>query len=146
MCRGPWRDGIFSFGYLLCDAGGKRVPRTGDIREKVVGKVLVAHGTRIGCDFAHVALRNGVDDDLYAVDRLVEDIKWLGCQRVMLKSDNGKAIVKLLTATLQELRYGVEGFDQAAEEHPTTHDSSGKADVEVAVERVTGIARPQIVP
>ena len=62
----------------------------------------------------------------------MEDLKWLGFTRVILKSDNEPAIIKLLSDTLLELRYQVLDLEQAAEEHPNTSDSSGNADVEAA--------------
>ena len=77
-----------------------------------VTKVMVAVESRTGCVFAHVVPQKGVDWNNYCVDVLVEDIKWLGFQRVILKTDNEIAILHLLTATLRELRYGVPDFDQ----------------------------------
>ena len=43
---------------------------------------------------------------------LLEDIKWLGFQRMALKSDNEIAIIALLSATPRELRYNVPDIDQ----------------------------------
>ena len=40
----------------------------------------------------------------YAVDRLVRDLRWLGHTKVMLKSDNEPAILKLLTEVLKDMR------------------------------------------
>ena len=138
--RHPKQVSVFSFDYLVLDSEGRKCERAQDL-EEVVAAVLVAHDSMSGCDFAHVVLQKGVDNDQYSVDVLVEDIKWLGFTRVILKSDNEPAIVKLLSDTLRELRYQVENLEQAAEEHPNTYDSSGNADVEAAVKRVTGIMR-----
>ena len=38
-----------------------------------------------------------MDMDCYAVERLARDVQWLGHTRVIIKSDNEKAILKLLT-------------------------------------------------
>ena len=35
--------------------------------------------------FAHVVLQNGVDQDHFAVDMFVQDVKWLGYQKVGLR-------------------------------------------------------------
>ena len=42
----------------------------------------------------------GSDSDHYAVDVLLDDIKWLGFQRLILKSDNEVAILTLLHSAL----------------------------------------------
>ena len=95
---------VFSFDYLFLDSEGKKCENSQDL-EKVVATVLVAHDSMSGCDFAHIVPQKGVDNDQYSVDVLVEDIKWLGFIRIILKSDNEPAIVKLLSDTLRELRY-----------------------------------------
>ena len=57
--------------------------------------------------FAHTVDVKGPGEDQYAVDRLVEDLKWLGFSRVSLRSDNEPAILKLLEVTLKNLRVDV---------------------------------------
>ena len=99
---------VFSFDYLFLDEKGE-VMKNGVIEDReLVVKVLVAHDSLCGCVFAHVVPQKGVDAELYAVDILVEDLKWLGYQRVIHKSDNEPAIVKLLRTALTELRHCVE--------------------------------------
>ena len=47
--------------------------------------------------FAHVVPTKGVvDENGFSVDALVSDVKWLGYNKVTLKSDDAPAIVKLL--------------------------------------------------
>ena len=41
---------------------------------------------------------------------IVDDVKWLGYTKVVLKTDNEPAILKLLQETLRDLR--IEGLDQ----------------------------------
>ena len=50
--------------------------------------------------FGHVVPRKGIDDKRFAVDALVSDIVWLGHTKVILKSDNEPAILKLLSESL----------------------------------------------
>ena len=57
--------------------------------------------------FAHVVPQKGVDRDHFPVDMLVQDVKWLGYQKVGLRSDNEPAILKLLAHALSELRVAV---------------------------------------
>ena len=47
------------------------------------------------------------------MNALVEDVKWLGYTSLTLKSDNEKAIVKLLSEALRELR--ISGVPQNLE-------------------------------
>ena len=65
-------------------------------------KVLVIRDCKWKNTFAHLVPSKGVDDRRYAVDMLCEDIKWLGFTRVILKSDNEPAIVKLAVETLKD--------------------------------------------
>ena len=47
--------------------------------------------------FAHAALKKRIDEKRCSVDVVVDDVLRLGYAKVILKSDNGRAIVKLLT-------------------------------------------------
>ena len=57
-----------------------------------------------------------MDADGYSVARLVDDIKWLGYTKLLLRSDNEAAIVSLLTAALRKFK--TEGIAQVAKEKP----------------------------
>ena len=89
--------------------------------------------------YLHVVPQKGVDRDHFAVDMLVQDVKWLGYQQVGLRSDNEPAILKLLAHALSELRIAVQGLEQVFEEHPNSYDSLGNGEIEVAVKHVTGV-------
>ena len=67
-------------------------------------RVLVAKCHWSKCTFAHVVPQKGVDPERYAVDRLARDIRWLGHTRIILKTDNEHAILKLLIEVLKGLR------------------------------------------
>ena len=102
-------------------------------------KILVAIDTTSGCIFSHVVEKKGVEEDRYSVDKLVEDIEWLGYNKIILKSDNEPAIVQVLRETLKSLK--VNTVDQAMEEHPAPYDSKANGAVENAVKQVQGLAR-----
>ena len=72
------------------------------------------------CTFAHVVPQKGVDPDHYAVERLAKDIQWLGHTKIILKTDNEHAILKLLREILKQLKIG--GQEQASESHPPVYD------------------------
>ena len=102
-------------------------------------KVLVARGSKSKSVFAHVVPRKGVDSKGFAVSSLVEDVQWLGYSKVVLKSDNEPAIVKLLSEALRELR--VRGLEQCLEEHPPEHDPQSNGSAEVGVKLLKGHLR-----
>ena len=72
---------------------------------------------------------------------LVEDCKWLGYSRIILKSDNEVAIVRLLTESLKELRVSVGDLGQVMEEHPPPFDSQANGDAESAAKAIRGQVR-----
>ncbi len=92
---------ILAFDYLLITKD-QRVVRRDEEHEKgnIIMKVLVAKDSASKAIFAHAVTNKGPGEDRYAVNCLVEDIKWLGHTAVGLKSDNEPAIVKLLTEVL----------------------------------------------
>ena len=57
--------------------------------------ILVAKDSKGKTLFGHLAPQKCVDQDNYAVDDLLGDSKWLGYQRVSLRSDNEPAILNL---------------------------------------------------
>ena len=80
--------------------------------------------------------RKGIDEKRYAVDVLVDDVKWLGYTQICLKSDNEKAILKLLIETLRELR--IEGLEEVQSEHPPEYDPQSNGQAEAAVRQIKG--------
>ena len=101
-------------------------------------KILVVRDMKSKSIFGHVVRSKGSDED-FAVDCLVSDIKWLGYSKVILKSDNEPAIVKLLTETLKSLR--VEGLEQVCEEHPPPYDPQSNGGIEIGVKLIKGQLR-----
>ena len=73
------------------------------------------------------------------MDSIVDDVKWLGYTKIMLKSDNEKAILKLLTESLRELR--IEGLDEVQSENPLEYDPQSNGQAEAAVRQVKGMIR-----
>ena len=53
--------------------------------------------------FAHAVPQKGVDAKRYAVDIIVDYVLWLGYSKVILKSDDGPAIIKLSKEALATL-------------------------------------------
>ena len=64
----------------------------------------------------HVVPQKGIDSKKFAVDAIVNNILWLGHAKVVLKSDNEPAILKLPIESLRELR--VQGLEGVMSEIP----------------------------
>ena len=74
---------VFSFDYLHLDKSGK--PVTGEAlsnMEDVDVTILVAKASKGKAIFSHVVPQKGVYIEHYAVDVLMNDIKWLGFQHI----------------------------------------------------------------
>ena len=61
--------------------------------------------------------QKGIDPDLYAVKKPTRDVIWLGHNRIILKSDNERAIVSLLKNTIKALR--IENIENTQDAHPS---------------------------
>ena len=103
--------------------------------------ILVAKDLMGKAVFGHVVPQKGVDTEHFAVDALVQHLKWLGYKKLGLRSDNEPAILKLLEHALTEARMEVLGLEQIYQEHPNAYDSSGNGVIEAAVKQLTGILR-----
>ena len=78
--------------------------------------------------------QKGIDEKGFAVSSLVEDVRWLGYTKLILKSNNEPAIVKLLSEALRELR--IERAASAPvrmEEHSLEYDPQANGSAEVGV-------------
>ena len=89
------------------------------------------------CVFGHVVPSKGVDRDRYSVDCLVQDVLWTGYARVLLKSDNEVAILKLLIESLRELR--ISGLEQIMSENSPEYDPQSNGMAESAVKSWKGM-------
>ena len=143
----PNRIPLVAFDYAgITDKGetlGLEVPF--DPSDESVMRVFVV-GLRTSDDkrvaiFAHVVPSKGVVEEKFAVDCLVSDIVWSGYTRVMLKSDNEVAILKLLVEALRELR--INGLEQVVSENSPEYDPQANGAAEVAVKAWKGMFRTQ---
>ena len=97
---------IVAFDYLLVTDRGvqRRDDLEGDEEKTSLIKILVVKDLKSKAIFAHVVPQNGVDADGYAVVRLIEDVKWLGYTKILRKTDNEKAMGKLLHDSLRRIK------------------------------------------
>ncbi len=67
--------------------------------------------------FGHVVPCKGVDEDNFVVKLIVADIEWLGHTRVILKTDQERALVALLGKVMTTMRYTIEDLEGVSKEH-----------------------------
>jgi hypothetical protein len=147
---------VFGFDYLFITKSLK-VVRSLSEGDELLLKILVATVSTGKAAFAHTVDVKGPGEDRYAVQRLAEDICWLGYTRVLLRSDNEPAILKLMEGSLKSLRVGVveagppgaeepseemrHYHEQVGQEHPPVYDSNANGEVENAIRRCSGLLR-----
>ena len=87
--------------------------------------------------FARVAPVKGVDEEGFAVKSIVDDVVWLGYTKVVLKTDNEPAILKLLQESLGDMM--IEELDQVMHENSPEYDPQSNGNAEVGVWLVKGM-------
>ena len=102
-------------------------------------KVLVVYDSLSKALFAHAVPQKGVDERGYIVDKVSTDILWLGYARVIVRSDNEPAIVKVVEEVLKTLK--ITGLDQAAAEGSVPYDPQSNGAAESAVRLLKGSVR-----
>ena len=131
-----------SFDYFGITKQGTFMRKEWGLQEEgCLQKILLVRESRQGNQrpalFAHAVPQKGVDAEKFAVDCIVKDVEWLGYSRVLLKSDNEPAIVRLAKEALKGLR--VDGaIEQAGEEHSPEYDPQANGAIEAAVGVVKG--------
>ena len=134
---GPGAVPIVSFDYAFIGDQGEITDQEGfEAAGEGAIKVLVVRDSKSKSLFAHVVPSKGIDEKGFAVDSLVQDVKWLGYSKVTLKSDNEPAIVKLVSESLRELR--VHGLEQTMEEHSPEYNPQANGSAEVGVRILKG--------
>ena len=96
-------------------------------------KMIIVKDSLSKSVFAHAVPQKGIDEKRFAVDSVVADVQWLGYSKLLLKSDNEPAVVKLLKETLAGLK--VTGMS-VGEEHSPPFDSQANGAAEAAVKQV----------
>ena len=135
-----WMMPVISFDYCFVSDRGEVTNEEGFVAAgESAAKVLVIRDSKSKCVFAHVVPSKGADEKGFAVDALVDDVKWLGYSKMTLKSDNEPAIVKLLSEALRELR--IQGLEQTLEEHSPEYDPQANGSAEVGVRLLKGHLR-----
>ena len=84
-----------------------------------------------GCLFAHAVPAKGVDEGGYIVEQLKNDILWLGHSKVVIRSDNEPALVKVVDKAVRALK--LAGLASASSEGSVPYDPQTNGHAESAV-------------
>jgi len=124
LCR---REGLEKFGYKVNEDGDETITearRAGKLVKGIFVKCL-----KFKAVWAHIVPMKGLDEDGYVVDLVTKDISWFGHTRVIVKSDNEPALVKLVEASLVALRVTNEKLTTVTTENSPEYDSQGNGAV-----------------
>ncbi len=90
--------------------------------------------------FAHVVPQKGDDEDHYCAKLAVADVEWLGHTRIILKTDNERAIVALKHRVAKILKEW-KSMDNVQVEAPAAYESQSNGGIEVGIKIVRGLFR-----
>ena len=91
--------------------------------------------------FAHVVPCKGADEDRFVTGLVVNDVSRLGHTKLILKSDQERALVALVKQALVAVRFQVEGVEKVTVEHSQKYDSQASGGTEVGVRALRGLFR-----
>ncbi len=91
--------------------------------------------------FSHVIPCKGADEDRFVVNLVVSDVAWLGHTKLILKSDQERALLSLVRQALVAIRFQVESVDKVTVEHSQKYDSQASGGTEVGVRGLRGMFR-----
>ena len=100
--------------------------------------MLIVEDHRKKALFAHVVPVKGVDEAGF-VFKSIRDVVWLGYTKVVSKTEDEQAILKLLRESLRDL--SIDGPDQLMHENSPDYDPQSNGNAEVGVTLVEGMVR-----
>ena len=102
-------------------------------------RVIIVKCAATRCMFAHAVPQKGVDPDGFVVDRLKDDIVWLGHANVVIRSDNEPALVRVVEKVAKLLKQS-EGVTASCE-GSVPYDPQTNGHAEGAVKLFKGMFR-----
>jgi len=90
--------------------------------------------------FAHVVPQKGDDEDHYCAKLAVADVEWLGHTRIILKTDNERAIVALKHRVAKHLKEW-KSMGNVQTESPAAYGFQSNGGIEVRMKIVRGLFR-----
>ena len=124
---------------FLTDKGMLKRAEIGVEDLRTAMKVLVVYDSSSPGPSAHAVRTKGANDDGFAAARICEDIEFAGHTKVILRSDNEPALLKVVSDALKGLR--VQQIDSAGSEGSVPYDPQTAGAAEVAVRNLKGQVR-----
>jgi len=90
---------------------------------------------------AHCVPQKGADEDGFVVDLVCQAVAWFGYTRLILKTDNEKALLSLVKQALEAVRVEIKDVVQISDEHSAEYDSQSNGGTEVGIRAVRGLFR-----
>ena len=91
--------------------------------------------------FGHVIPRKGLDEDGIVVDKILQDLEWLGHTRLIIKADNEPSIQALAHRSIELAKIELKDLDQVGKEDPVAYDSMTNGGTEIGVQLIKGLFR-----
>ena len=88
--------------------------------------------------FGHVIPCKGVGEDKFVANLVIQAVSWLGHVKLILKSDDEKALTALVNKALAMIKTNVENVKTVTAEHSPAYDSQGNGGTEVGVKILRG--------
>ena len=141
--------------YFFITTGGVKKQQELDYGEGIEGKkdleAARAKGEIVKCVvvrcnstkavFGHVVPCKGPDEDGHVAATIVEDIKWLGHTKLVIKADGEPAVQALVEQVLRGARVECKDMEQMTKEDPAAYDSQSNGSTEIGVRLIRGLFR-----
>ena len=106
-----------------------------------VAKCLVVRCHSSKSVFGHVIPCKGMGEVGIVVDVMLQDLEWMGHNRIIVKSDNEPAIQVLARRAIELAKIELKDMDQVAKRDPIAHGSMTNGGTEVGARLLRGLFR-----
>ncbi len=114
-------------------------------KKKDIMKCLILRCHESKALFAHAVPVKGDDEDHYVADLIASDIAFMGHVKLLIKSDNEPALLKLAEAALVKIRCQVQKGESSVKnvssEQAAEHESASNGGTECGIRSVRGLFR-----
>ena len=80
-------------------------------------------------------------EDGVVVEKILQDLEWLGHTKVIIKADNEPAIQALARRAIELAKVELKDMEQVRKEDPVAYDSMTNGGTEIGVQLIRGLFR-----
>ena len=106
-----------------------------------IAKCLVVRCYVSKAVFGHVIPRKGLDEDGIVVEKILQNLEWLGHTHIIVKADNEPSIQALARRAIELAKVELKDLDQVSKEDPVAYDSMTNGGTVVGVGLMRGLFR-----